>query len=230
MFGLSPLEIVFLALLALFIFGPERLPKVIAEAVQMLRGLRRMARTAAADLSREMGTDVRLEDLNPRTFVRRHLLSEDDEDILRRPFDDLYRDLRRPLFDEEEAGSDGLGGYGRSGRGGSGGYESPQPAGSAPNPFPDPARSDRAKAYTSVDPNGVDGTVTATTESDGVAASSGSGPAGEVRAADEPAIVQPRPARMPTAGGPRRTVSRPQQVTDTEERDSLPRSYGADAT
>ena len=37
-------EIMGLALLGLFIFGPERLPKVISEGVRMLRGLREMAR------------------------------------------------------------------------------------------------------------------------------------------------------------------------------------------
>ena len=33
-------EIIVLALLALFIFGPERLPKVIADGMRMLRNLR----------------------------------------------------------------------------------------------------------------------------------------------------------------------------------------------
>jgi len=91
--NLSWWEIIVLLLLALFIFGPERLPKVISDAVRMLRNVRDMARNATSDLSRELGHDVKLEDLHPKTFIRKHLLSEEDEAALRRPFDDAYRDL-----------------------------------------------------------------------------------------------------------------------------------------
>jgi sec-independent protein translocase protein TatB len=61
----------------------------------MLRGLRNMARNATNDLSRELGTEVSLEDLHPKTFIRKHLLSEEEEAQLRRPFDDLSRDVRQ---------------------------------------------------------------------------------------------------------------------------------------
>ena len=84
-----------LVLLALFIFGPERLPKVISDGVRFLRGMRTMARNATSDLSRELGTEVKLEDLHPKTFIRKHLLSEEEEAELRRPFDDAYRDVQQ---------------------------------------------------------------------------------------------------------------------------------------
>lgn len=90
-------EIIGLALLALFIFGPERLPKLVADAARLLRNLRNMARNATQDLSRELGTEVRLEDLHPKTFLRKHLLSEEDEQTLRRSFEDAYLQLRRPV-------------------------------------------------------------------------------------------------------------------------------------
>jgi len=92
--NLNGWEIVGLLLLALFIFGPERLPKVIGDATRMIRSLRDMARNASSDLSRELGTDVRIEDLHPKTFIRKHLLSEDEEAQLRRPFEDAYGDLK----------------------------------------------------------------------------------------------------------------------------------------
>jgi len=92
-------EIITLALLGLFIFGPERLPKVINDGVRVLRGLRNMARNATNDLSRELGTDVSLEDLHPKTFIRKHLLSEEEERQLRRPFDDLAQDMRQITSD-----------------------------------------------------------------------------------------------------------------------------------
>ncbi len=93
--NLNGWEVIVLALLGLFIFGPERLPKVIGDAMRTIRNLRDMARNATNDLSREIGTEVRLEDLHPKTFIRKHLLSEEDERDLRRPFDDMYQDVRR---------------------------------------------------------------------------------------------------------------------------------------
>ena len=87
-------EIVVLALAALFIFGPERLPKAINDGLRMLRTLRQMARNATSDLSRELGTQVELEDLHPKTFLRKHLLSEEDEQALRKPLQDIYSDVR----------------------------------------------------------------------------------------------------------------------------------------
>jgi sec-independent protein translocase protein TatB len=92
--NLNMWEILGLALIALFIFGPERLPKVVGDAMRMLRGLRNMARNATNDLSRELGTEVRLEDLNPKTFIRRHVLSDEEQAALRRPIDDLAHDVR----------------------------------------------------------------------------------------------------------------------------------------
>ena len=96
-FGINGWEFVVLLLLAMFIFGPDRLPKAISDGVRMLRNLRDMARNATGDLSRELGTDISLEDLNPKTLIRKHLLSEEDEQALRRPFDDLYKDVQQDL-------------------------------------------------------------------------------------------------------------------------------------
>jgi sec-independent protein translocase protein TatB len=100
--NLNMWEIIALALLGLFIFGPERLPKVISDGMRLLRGLRNMARNATNDLSRELGTDVRLEDLHPKTFIRKHLLSEEEEANLRRPFDDIARDVRGIATDVDD--------------------------------------------------------------------------------------------------------------------------------
>jgi sec-independent protein translocase protein TatB len=99
-------ELIMLALLALFIFGPERLPKVIGESMRILRGLRQMARNATNDLSRELGTEVNLEDLNPKTFIRKHILSDEEQAALRRPLDDLAREVRGVESDVRRAASD----------------------------------------------------------------------------------------------------------------------------
>jgi sec-independent protein translocase protein TatB len=56
-----------------------------------------MARSATGDLSRELGTDIQLEDLHPKAFIRKHLLSEEDEDALRKPLQGVYDGLRSDL-------------------------------------------------------------------------------------------------------------------------------------
>lgn len=90
-------HLVVLVLLGIFIFGPDRLPKAIADGVKMLRNLRTMARNATSDLNRELGTDLQLEDLNPKALLRKHLLSEEDEQALRRPFEQLYREVQEDV-------------------------------------------------------------------------------------------------------------------------------------
>lgn len=91
-----------LLLIALLIFG-DKLPKVIGDGMRMLRHLRQMATNATGDLSRELGTDISLDDLNPKTFVRKHLLSEEDENTLRRPLQGLYDDVRKDVSQVRDA-------------------------------------------------------------------------------------------------------------------------------
>ncbi|MEV4847185.1 preprotein translocase subunit TatB [Micromonospora matsumotoense] len=86
-------EIGVLLLLALLIFG-DRLPNVISDGLRLVRNLRNMARNATGDLSRELGTDIQLEDLHPKAFIRKHLLSEEDEQAIRKPLQGVYDNLR----------------------------------------------------------------------------------------------------------------------------------------
>jgi sec-independent protein translocase protein TatB len=94
--NLNMWEIGALLLVALLIFG-ERLPKVIGDGLRMLRGLRAMAQNATTDLSRELGTDIQLQDLHPKAFIRKHLLSEDDEESIRKPLQNLFDDVKSDL-------------------------------------------------------------------------------------------------------------------------------------
>src|SRR5690348_3247493 len=87
-------EFIVIILVGLFIFGPDRLPKAISDGMRMLRNVRQMARNATGDLSRELGTDIQLEDLHPKAFLRKHLLSEADEAALRRPLQDIIGEVR----------------------------------------------------------------------------------------------------------------------------------------
>jgi sec-independent protein translocase protein TatB len=72
-------EVMVIAIIALFVVGPERLPKLAADAGRMLRQFRNMARNATSSVREELGpefADVKFEDLNPRSFVRKHLLDD----------------------------------------------------------------------------------------------------------------------------------------------------------
>ena len=87
MFDLSITKLLVLAVLALLIFGPDQLPKIASQAGRALRDLRRLAEGAKADLQEGLGpefADFDINDLNPRHFVRKHLLDDlddpDDED------------------------------------------------------------------------------------------------------------------------------------------------------
>ena len=91
-----------LLLVALLIFG-DKLPKVIGDGMRMLRQLRQMAANATGDLSRELGTDISLEDLNPKTLLRKHLLSEEDEAAIRKPLQSLYEDVRSDVHSNVQA-------------------------------------------------------------------------------------------------------------------------------
>jgi sec-independent protein translocase protein TatB len=89
-------EIGVIVLVALLIFG-DQLPKVIGDGLRMLRGLRAMAQNATNDLSRELGTDIQLQDLHPKAFIRKHLLSEEDEASIRKPLQGLFDDVKADL-------------------------------------------------------------------------------------------------------------------------------------
>ncbi|MET0447573.1 MAG: sec-independent translocase [Aeromicrobium sp.] len=72
-------EIGLILVVALLLFGPEKLPELAKQAGGFVRTLRRMADNAKNDLGREMGqdlSDLNLRDLDPREIVRRNFLDE----------------------------------------------------------------------------------------------------------------------------------------------------------
>jgi sec-independent protein translocase protein TatB len=81
-------ELSVLLVLGLFVFGPERLPGMAAEAGRALRRVRLYAKGLTDDLKAELGPevgDLDLASLNPKTFVRKHLLEDDDDPVRTRP-------------------------------------------------------------------------------------------------------------------------------------------------
>jgi len=84
-FGIGLPEFAVLALVAVLVFGPDKLPDLARQAGQMVRKVRQLANNARDELRAELGpeyADLELRDLDPRTIVRKHIqeVLEDDED------------------------------------------------------------------------------------------------------------------------------------------------------
>jgi sec-independent protein translocase protein TatB len=82
-FDVGPLELIALAVIAMLVLGPDKLPRYAADAARVLRQVRRMANDAKSEMSRELGPelqDLSMADLNPRSLVRKHLLDPVDPD------------------------------------------------------------------------------------------------------------------------------------------------------
>ena len=72
-------EFMLLLVLAVILFGPERLPDLARKAARVVRYVRTMAGSAQEQLSKELGPgfeDLDFRDLNPKAFVQKHLLSD----------------------------------------------------------------------------------------------------------------------------------------------------------
>jgi sec-independent protein translocase protein TatB len=88
--GINGLEFVVLALLAVVILGPERLPEYASQLARLVKGLRRMATGAREQLREEVGPELDEVDwrkLDPRQYdprrIIREALLEDFDDVLK---------------------------------------------------------------------------------------------------------------------------------------------------
>ncbi|MFG3169940.1 MULTISPECIES: sec-independent translocase [unclassified Streptomyces] len=73
---IGPLELVTLVVLAVLVFGPDKLPKMIQDVTRTIRKIREFSESAKADIRDELGPefkDFEFEDLNPKTFLRKQL-------------------------------------------------------------------------------------------------------------------------------------------------------------
>lgn len=81
-FDLSMTKLLILGAIAMLVFGPDKLPQVARDAGRMLRQMRAFAQQARTELKSELGDavgDFDIADLNPRAFVRKHLLDDLDD-------------------------------------------------------------------------------------------------------------------------------------------------------
>lgn len=107
MFGVGLPEMAVILVVAIIIFGPDRLPDFARQAGRMIRQIRQFSQSARDDIRSELGpefADFELTDLDPRQAVRKYMQDTWDEtsdDGARRPGQlPLERD-ERPPYDVE---------------------------------------------------------------------------------------------------------------------------------
>ncbi|RLL68768.1 sec-independent translocase [Streptomyces sp. Z26] len=135
-FDIGPLELIALIILSILVFGPDKLPKMIQDVTGFIRKVRQFSDNAKEDIRTELGPefkDFEFEDLNPKTFARKHLMDNDDLGIkeIRNGFD-----LRKDLAEVTDAvnGKDTANGSGTAGGSGGGtGAEGADSTASRPN-------------------------------------------------------------------------------------------------
>ncbi|CAB4332399.1 unannotated protein [freshwater metagenome] len=90
-------EVAALAILAMVLVGPERLPQLAVEAAKLIKKLRVVATSATNELKENLGPgfeDLKPADLNPKTFVRKQINAVlDDEPTNQRPQKKIDPDL-----------------------------------------------------------------------------------------------------------------------------------------
>ena len=100
MFGVGLQEMFLIAVVAVFVFGPDKLPDLARQAGKMARQVRSFANSARDELRSELGpeyADLQLRDLDPRVIVRKHIMEAMNEE----PDVGATRARQRPLVDGE---------------------------------------------------------------------------------------------------------------------------------
>jgi sec-independent protein translocase protein TatB len=108
-FGIGLPELAVIFVVAVIVFGPDRLPEFARQAGRFVRQMRNLARNAQDELRRELGpeyADLELRDLDPRVAIRKHILDAMDEDdevppVGRRAPYDVLPAGERPPYDPD---------------------------------------------------------------------------------------------------------------------------------
>jgi sec-independent protein translocase protein TatB len=106
-FGIGLPELMVILLVAVVVFGPERLPDLARQAGRFVRQVRNLAHSAQSQLREELGpeyADLKLTDLDPRQAIRKHILEameDDDDEPGPLPAYEVLGQDERPPYDDE---------------------------------------------------------------------------------------------------------------------------------
>ncbi|MHA6524213.1 sec-independent translocase [Tessaracoccus sp. G1721] len=109
MFGIDAIDLVIILVLAVVMFGPERLPEYSRKAARVFVYLRDIANSAKGTLRTELGpeySDLELRDLHPKAFIAKQLREEVALiDEAKRELQDAQASLKQSTREvEEQAG------------------------------------------------------------------------------------------------------------------------------
>jgi sec-independent protein translocase protein TatB len=106
-FGIGLPELTVLFVVAVIVFGPDRLPEFARQAGRFVRQLRTFAQSARDDIRAELGpdfADFELTDLDPRRAVRKYVQDAWDESEVEGPDREGHRPLETgelPPYDSD---------------------------------------------------------------------------------------------------------------------------------
>ncbi|MDO4411546.1 sec-independent translocase [Cutibacterium sp.] len=100
----GPAEIAVLILIAVLMFGPDKVPEMARKAARVYHYLRNIANNTRDQLRSELGpkfADLDYQDLKPQNFVRKYVLDDlqDDIDEIKADLSDVRSDLDLGLAD-----------------------------------------------------------------------------------------------------------------------------------
>ena len=107
MFDVGLMELAVIALVAIVVLGPDKLPDLARQAAQLLHRARGLAHNARDELRSELGpdyADLQLRDLDPRSIVRKHIteaLAEVDREEAETAKKSALPDGQVPPYDVE---------------------------------------------------------------------------------------------------------------------------------
>jgi len=106
-FGVGLPEMAVILVIALLVFGPDRLPEFARQAGRLVRQLKQFSQNARDDIRAELGpdfADFELTDLDPRRAVRKYMQDtwdETDDDADDRPGLRPLKDGELPPYDAD---------------------------------------------------------------------------------------------------------------------------------
>ena len=120
MFGVNGWEVVLVALIAVFVLGPDRLPEYAAKLARGIRKARVMAEGAKVQLKDQLGPeyeDINWRQYDPRQYDPRRIVKE----ALLDPLDDAVAPVREQIGSVRAAGKGLTGGSAAAGAAAAGG-------------------------------------------------------------------------------------------------------------
>lgn len=104
-------EFILLIVLAIVMFGPDKIPDMARKAAKVVYFLRNIANGATSQLKAELGPEyahLTAADLNPKTFIQKHLLDQiqDEVDAVKKDVQDIKEDLKEDAAEFSALGSE----------------------------------------------------------------------------------------------------------------------------